>query len=384
MNPEDSLARHLTILGQADLLVADRTPEEIQAAVARKAASALGFAEARLYLLRGAELVLVAIHRADRNSEADRLEVRRALGIRHALSTQSLQGYVALSNRVLLVPEVYSAQEAPFDPRVDLALGSGAGAAALIPVSGSGSQGTTRVVAILVLRGPRLTCTSPEVASALAAQAGIALDAAETFARQRSELWETICTLAAAAEHADPEAPAHVRRVGRYAEVLARAMDFPEERVARLRQAAPLHDVGKIGIPPEVLFKPGKLSEDEFRLTQTHCERGKDLLETELPLLLEASRIAWSHHERWDGGGYPQGLAGTAIPLSARIVAVCDVFDALTTKRSYKPALPVERSLAIVEQEAGKHFDPEVVAAFRDAFDEVLAVQKHPREGDQA
>lgn len=381
MNPGDSLVRHLTILGQADLLVADRTPEEIQAAVARKAASALGFTEARLYLLRGAELVLVSLFQA---TERDRVQSKRALGIRHPLSTQSLQGYAAVANRVLLLPEVYSATEAPFDPQVDLALGSGGGAAALIPVSGSGSGGTTRVVALLVLRGPSLTCASPEVARALAAQAGIALDAAETFARQRTELWETICTLAAAAEHADSEAPSHVRRVGRYVEVLARALDFPEERIARLRLAAPLHDVGKIGIPPEVLFKPGKLSEAEFKLTQTHCERGKDLLEAELPLLHEASRIAWSHHERWDGGGYPQGLAGTAIPLSARLVAVCDVFDALTTKRSYKPALPVERSLAIVEQEAGKHFDPEVVAAFRDAFDEVLAVKQHPREGDQA
>ncbi|MBL4849089.1 MAG: HD domain-containing protein [Planctomycetes bacterium] len=318
------------------------------------------------------------MHSAAPVSTAERA---RALQTRHALNTNTLQGYAAVANRVLLVPEVYSTPEAPFDPTCDLALGTRGGAAGLVPIFGSGSGNTTRVVALLVLRGPSLSCQSEEIARALAAQAGIALDAAKTFSRQRTELWETVCTLAAAAEHADSEAPAHVRRVGRYAEVLAQAHELPEERVNRIRFAAPLHDLGKIGIPPSILFKPGKLTDAEFKETQTHCERGKDLLDADLPLLHEASRIAWSHHERWDGTGYPQGLLGKAIPLSARIVAVVDVFDALTTKRSYKPALPVERSLAIVEQEAGRHFDPEVVAAFRGSFEQVLAIKASGTKG---
>lgn len=359
-------------MGRADLLVADRAPEAIQQAVARKAAEALGFTQARLYLLEGAHLVLRALHSEPPVSPT---ELQRALETRHALNTATLQGYAAVSSRVVFAPEVYSATEASFEPSCDLALGTKGGAAALIPVFGSGSQNTTRVIALLVLRGETLQCESEDLARALAAQAGIALDAAETFDRQRLELWETVCTLAAAAEHADPEAPAHVRRVGRYAEVLGRELLLPEERLTRLRLAAPLHDLGKIGIPPEILFKPGKLTDAEFKLTQTHCERGKDLLDAELPLLHEASRIAWSHHERWDGTGYPQGLTGTAIPLSARIVAVVDVFDALTTKRSYKPALPVERSLAIVEQESGRHFDPDVVDAFKASFEAILAVK---------
>lgn len=332
----------------------------------------MGCDQACLYLLEGADLVLRALYA---NPAVSPTERERALETRHSLNTSTLQGYAAVGNRVVLAPEVYSAAEAPFEPSCDLALGTKGGAAALIPVFGSGSQNTTRVTALLVLRGPTLGCTNEDVARALAAQAGIALDAAETFARQRLELWETVCTLAAAAEHADPEAPAHVRRVGRYAEVLGRELLLPEERLTRLRLAAPLHDLGKIGISPEILFKPGKLSDAEFKETQTHCERGKDLLDADLPLLHEASRIAWSHHERWDGTGYPQGLAGTAIPLSARIVAVVDVFDALTTKRSYKPALPVERSLAIVEQESGRHFDPDVVAAFKASFESILAVK---------
>ena len=354
-------------------MVAGRTPEAIQEAVARKAAEALGCAQARLYLLEGAHLVLRALYS---NPAVSPKERERALETRHALNTSSLQGYAAVSNRVLFAPEVYSATEAPFEPSCDLALGTKGGGAALIPVFGSSSENTTRVSALLILRGPTIACQNEDVARALAAQAGIALDAAETFARQRLELYETVCTLAAAAEHADPEAPAHVRRVGLYAEVLGRELQLPEERLTRLRLAAPLHDLGKIGIPPSILFKPGKLTDDEFRETQTHCERGKDLLDAELPLLHEASRIAWSHHERWDGTGYPQGLKGTATPLSARIVAVVDVFDALTTKRSYKPALPVERSLAIVEQESGRHFDPDVVAAFKASFESILAVKE--------
>ena len=186
---------------------------------------------------------------------------------------------------------------------------------------------------------------------------------------------EILERLARAAEYRDDDTGEHTERVGRIAALLARALGLREAEVELVRRAAPLHDVGKIGIPDEILLKPGKLTDAEFAQMQTHTTIGVKILSgSRFPILQLAAEVALTHHERWDGSGYPHGLAREAIPLPGRIVAVVDVFDALTHERPYKAAWPVAAAVAELRRQRGRQFDPNVVTAF-------LALQaEHPLE----
>jgi PAS domain S-box-containing protein len=176
---------------------------------------------------------------------------------------------------------------------------------------------------------------------------------------------ETLRQLAIAAEYRDDETYQHTERVGHLASRLALGLGLPAGQVTLLRHAAPLHDVGKLGIPDRILLKPGRLTATEFEEMKSHAELGERLLSSGSSRVLQmAAVIAATHHERWDGAGYPKGLAGEEIPLIGRIVAVADVFDALTHARPYKAAWPRERAIATIEAGAGTQFDPRVVAAF--------------------
>ncbi len=181
---------------------------------------------------------------------------------------------------------------------------------------------------------------------------------------------ETLQRLATAAEYRDGDTFQHTERVGATAAEIAARLGLAADQIGLLREAAPLHDVGKLAISDTILLKPGKLSAEEYEVMKTHAELGARLLSgSSSPVLQMATVIAASHHERWDGAGYPAGLAEQAIPRVGRIVAVADVFDALTHERPYKPAWPVEQAIAEIERAAGSQFDPGVVAAF-------LAMQK--------
>lgn len=209
---------------------------------------------------------------------------------------------------------------------------------------------------------------------------------------------EVIHCLARAAEFRDNETGRHVIRVGKYAGILARQLGFNERDAQQLEVAATLHDIGKIGIPDAILLKPGKLDPEEFELMQKHsaygrqivhemnpaeyvsfaghAELGSNLLgECTSPVLQLASRISLTHHERWDGTGYPLCLAGTDIPLEGRITAVADVFDALSSRRPYKAAFPLAKCVEILEEGRGGHFDPEVLDAFHAQREAIVRVQ---------
>ena len=157
----------------------------------------------------------------------------------------------------------------------------------------------------------------------------------------------------------------HTQRVRQNSALLARALNLPEEQVELIRQAAPLHDVGKIGIPDHVLLKPGRLTAEEFEQMKSHATIGAGTLSgSRFPLLQLAEEIAITHHERWDGTGYPRALKEEEIPLVGRIVAIADVFDALTHERPYKEAWTEEEAIAELERQKGRQFDPRVVEAF--------------------
>jgi putative two-component system response regulator len=177
--------------------------------------------------------------------------------------------------------------------------------------------------------------------------------------------FELVERLALAAEYRDDETHEHAHRVGRNSALLAEVMGLDAEEVALIRRAAPFHDVGKIGIQDAILLKPGKLTREEFDTMKLHVTVGVNILAgSASPTLRCAEEIVSSHHERWDGRGYPAGLMGTDIPLCGRIVAVADVFDALTHVRPYKAAWPLEHAVAEIQLGAGSHFDPAVVDAF--------------------
>lgn len=189
---------------------------------------------------------------------------------------------------------------------------------------------------------------------------------------EQSQL-EIIKRLGRAAEYKDNETGNHILRMSHFAQMLAKAAGLSQEQADNILLAAPMHDIGKIGIPDNILLKPGKLNPEEWEIMKTHVNIGADLLDgTDIPLLIMARNIALSHHEKWDGSGYPSGLSGKQIPIEGRICAICDVFDALTSKRPYKKAWPVEEAIAFLRQQKGKHFDPELVDLFETILDEVL------------
>ncbi len=188
--------------------------------------------------------------------------------------------------------------------------------------------------------------------------------------------FEILQRLAVAAEYRDYTSAAHSQRVGRTAGLLARRLGLPEPQVSLITRAAPLHDIGKLGIPDSILLKPGKLTWEEFEVAKQHTLIGARILSgSQIPLLQLAEEISLTHHERWDGTGY-SGLAGDSIPLVGRIVALADVFDALTSERPYKHAWTVEMAIEEVIKQSGKQFDPDVVGAF-----EKIHSERDLREG---
>ncbi|TXH62925.1 MAG: HD domain-containing protein [Burkholderiaceae bacterium] len=192
---------------------------------------------------------------------------------------------------------------------------------------------------------------------------------------------EALLRLSVAAEFRDDDTGIHIVRMGFLAEALALAMGQNPAWARLLRMAAPMHDVGKIGVPDAVLKKPGPLTTEERTVMNRHAEMGAEILgASDVPLFRLASEVALSHHERWDGQGYPRGVSGTAIPLSGRIVAVVDYFDALTMDRCYRPAIADDTALAMLERERGRLFDPAVADAFLAHADGMMALRDRINE----
>ncbi len=199
-----------------------------------------------------------------------------------------------------------------------------------------------------------------------------------------------IVTMADMVESRDSDTGAHVQKTAAYVKIIVEGLKEKGYYLTKITpkfmsdvvRSAPLHDIGKINIPDGILNKPGKLSDEEYEIMKKHTTEGKRIMENAISTvegdnyLKEARNMAAYHHERWDGKGYPEGIHGEVIPLSARIMAVADVFDALTSPRVYKPAFSLEKSLAIIEEGKGTQFDPKCVEVFMDSLDEVKVILK--------
>jgi len=202
---------------------------------------------------------------------------------------------------------------------------------------------------------------------------------AEIVARER----ETVIRLCKAAEYRDPETGAHILRMAHYSQLIARGLGLSVQEQDLLLEAAPMHDIGKVGIADKILLKPARLDADEFEVMKQHAMYGYELLKGSSSRVLQAgAEIARGHHEKFDGSGYPDGLQGEAIPIFSRIVAVADVFDALTSERPYKPAWTLEAAVDFLLQGSGTHFDPNCVKAFLDAWDDVMEIRSRYQEDE--
>jgi len=206
----------------------------------------------------------------------------------------------------------------------------------------------------------------------------------QALERIKTASLDTIYRLSVASEYKDEDTGAHIKRMSRYSVAVARRMGLDENTIETILYSAPMHDLGKIGIPDQILMKPAILDPAEWKIMKMHTVIGAKILQgSDAEFIKSGESIALSHHEKWDGSGYPNGVKGQEIPIAGRIVAIADVFDALTSKRPYKEPFTIEKSLAIVKEGRGTHFDPDVVDAFFDIQEEILNIKKQYNEDNQ-
>lgn len=280
-------------------------------------------------------------------------------------------GYVARTGETVKINEAYS--DPRFNPEVDRR--TGYKTRNIIATAMRNQKGEIIGVFEVINKDGKFTLEDEEILAILSSHAAVAIENALLYDELKKSQLETVLKLSIAAEYRDPDTYRHLVRISKYSELIAKAMKLPEEKAEIIKLASPMHDIGKLGVPDSILLKPGKLSDEEWERMKKHTEYGYRILEgSNNEILKVAANVALTHHERYDGRGYPRGLERDNIPLEGRIVALADVFDALTSKRVYKDKIPVENTLEIIKGGKGKQFDPEVVDAFFKVLDKILKI----------
>jgi hypothetical protein len=282
----------------------------------------------------------------------------------------SLAGYVGVTGKTLNIIDAYEIDSSlpfRFNPTRSMLL---------VPMSAPDGQVIGVLQLINARDGSGASVSFDErfsnLVRSLASQAAVAVRNAQLARQLKDAYRDTVVALSVAAEFRDRDTAAHILRMSHYCGVIARKLGLPEAEVELILLASPMHDVGKLGVPDAILQKPGKLTDDEFREMQRHTIYGERILSISDAEILRISReIAASHHEKWDGTGYPHGLQGPEIPLNGRIAAVADVFDALCSRRCYKEPMPFDQAVALLVEQRGRHFDPTIVDAFIAGIDDV-------------
>ena len=341
-------------------------------------ARAFAHAEAgTIYLVQGNRLRFVVVQNDKVGSSAIR---EHLLGEEMPISAESLAGYVALTGRVVNIPDSYSVSEGAafrFNRSLDAKTGYRVESVLAIPLRCPHGLcvGVLQLFNRLSAGGdpaPFRNGVNEGIVS-LASQAAMVLHSARLQDQLREAHLNTIFRLSAIAEYRDTDTGAHIYRVSRISELTARALGLEMGQVELIKYASPMHDVGKVAIPDAILLKPGHLTAEQREVMERHTVVGAEIFgEPEDEVLAWAQEVALRHHERWDGQGYPDGLAGESIPIASRIVGLADVFDAVVSKRCYKEACTLDVALDILNQDTGKHFDPRVVEAFLGILDEAL------------
>lgn len=292
-------------------------------------------------------------------------------------ATAGVVGAVFASGEPLLIHDAYA--DPRFNKEVDKATGYVTRNILAVPLTDSRGRVIGVFQAINKLSGT-FTLEDMELLQLLATYAGNSIEAGMLYQKIRSAYRETVMRLSHAAEYKDPDTYNHIVRIGLIASLIAQKSGYDEEYCYNLQMAAPMHDIGKIGVPDAILLKKGKLEGEEWEIMKRHTIIGYEILkDSENELLQMAARISLEHHERWDGTGYPYGKRGEEICVEARITSIADVFDALTSERPYKPAWSVEEALDYMRRLSGKHFDPELLEVFFQNLEEVLIIkEKYP------
>lgn len=297
--------------------------------------------------------------------------------VRIEVETHSgIVGAVFRSGEPIIVQDAYA--DPRFNREVDAKTGYRTKNILAVPLIDSKNRVLGVFEAINKLKGP-FEEEDLELLRLLSVYAVDSLEASMLYKKLENAYRETVMRLSYAAEYKDPETYNHIVRIGLISALMAEKLGFDEEYCKNIQLAAPMHDIGKIGIPDNILLKKGKLEGEEWEIMKRHTIIGYEILkESENELLQMAARIALEHHERWDGTGYPYGKKGQEICIEARITSIADVFDALTSERPYKPAWSVEKAVEYMKGLSGKHFDPQLLELFLDNLEEVIIIKsKH-------
>jgi len=337
---------------------------------------------ASLFVREGEELRFFVVNRHE--------ELR---DLRLPLSPSSIVGYVVLTGESLNLPDVYhlpADRPYAFNPQVDRQTGYRTRSLLTVPMRDPSGKILGALQLLNRLKPDHPTPLAPDqvaewsqpfselevsVAEALASQAAVAYQNAQLREELKSAHFETIFCLSVAAEYRDQDTSFHLKRMSNYSRIIAKHLGLSSHEQELIFYASPMHDVGKIGIPDAILQKPGRLTPEERQIMNRHPEIGYEILsKSDSELMQKSAIIALTHHEKFDGSGYPRGLKGEGIPLEGRIVALADVFDALASRRPYKEAWALNEVFQFVEDNRGSHFDPQVVAAFNRGRSEILEI----------
>ncbi len=298
------------------------------------------------------------------------------------ISKKSISGYVAETGAPLNINDAYHlSANAPYSINKEVDKRDNYRTKSLLTVPMKNNSG--EVIGILQLinaqdngRIVKFKKSHEDLIMSLASQAAVAVQNAQLTESIKKSNYDIMARLLTAAEYRDTETGNHIKRMSNYCAVIAREMGMPKNEVELILYTSPMHDIGKIGIPDTILFKPGPLDPDERRIMERHTIIAGNIFNNPDNQITKACRIiALMHHEKWDGSGYPNGLRGDEIHIYGRIAALADVFDALSSKRCYKPAFPIDKVIDIIKKDTGSHFDPDVVEAFFTAFEEIEIIR---------
>jgi putative two-component system response regulator len=299
------------------------------------------------------------------------------------VSRESIAGYSVLIRKVLNIPDVKEIpSEAPYryNPSWDQKAGYASHSMMVVPMLNRDGKAVGVLQLINALSDGRVIPFRAEhekLASSLASQAAVAIENAELTEDLKQAHLDTIFRLGVAAEYRDKETANHIKRMSHYCALIARGLGWPAEQVETILWSSLMHDVGKLGIPDRILQKPGRLTPEERKVMELHTTIGGSILKgSNAPILQKSRVVALTHHEKYDGTGYPRGLKGEKIPVEGRITILADVFDALSSKRVYKEAMPEADVLGILEEGRGTHFDPALLDVFLGSLAEVRNIKE--------
>jgi HD-GYP domain-containing protein (c-di-GMP phosphodiesterase class II) len=336
-----------------------------------------------LYLVKGNRLIF-RVSQCQSLSERLGEERMRKLyqSFEMPVSPESIAGYSVLAKKVLNIPDVKQIPPGAsyhYNPSWDQKAGYDSRSMMAVPMLNRENEVVGILQLINAMSDGRVIPFRTEhqrLASSLASQAAVAIENAELTEDLKQAHLDTIFRLGVAAEYRDKETANHIKRMSHYCALIARGLGWSDEAVETILWSSLMHDVGKLGIPDSILQKPGRLTPEERKVMELHTTIGGSILKgAKAPVLQQSRIVALTHHEKFDGTGYPRGLKGEKIPLQGRITILADVFDALSSRRVYKEAMPEAEVLRILAEGRGTHFDPALLDVFLGALEEVRAIK---------